>query len=158
MADVPSPAQRAQPVLGEERRRVARGGVQANVRATRSATANRLAYPLFRHRGGVGQSGAASLAGWHTHAMAGFDVDRARTVLNVPMIIVLPQSRWEGSATNRACRSRCERWKTPMDAGRCRRPFWKAVFRPDHSRAAMRAAFIRARGRINAMAEAPVRR
>jgi nitroreductase len=26
----------------------------------------------------------ASLAGWHTHAMAGFDVDRARTVLNVP--------------------------------------------------------------------------
>jgi nitroreductase len=26
----------------------------------------------------------ASLAGWHTHAMAGFDVDRARTTLNVP--------------------------------------------------------------------------
>jgi nitroreductase len=26
----------------------------------------------------------ASLAGWHTHGMVGFDVDRARTVLNVP--------------------------------------------------------------------------
>jgi nitroreductase len=26
----------------------------------------------------------ASLAGWHTHAMAGFDVDRTRTELNVP--------------------------------------------------------------------------
>jgi nitroreductase len=26
----------------------------------------------------------ASLAGWHTHAMAGFDFDRARTELNVP--------------------------------------------------------------------------
>ncbi len=26
----------------------------------------------------------ASLAGWHAHAMAGFDVDRARTELNVP--------------------------------------------------------------------------
>jgi nitroreductase len=26
----------------------------------------------------------ASLAGWHTHAMAGFDVDRARTALHVP--------------------------------------------------------------------------
>src|SRR5215470_18693257 len=43
------------------------------------------------------------------------------------MTIVLKQRlRLEGSATNRTCRSPCERWKTPMDADLCRRPCSKA--------------------------------
>ena len=61
----------------------------------------------------------ASLSGWHTHGMAGFDQELTRKELRFHRVMrCMPPLRWASWATNRPCRSTCKAVKRQARASR----------------------------------------